>query len=260
MFNSVELNASLIRNVSAFGIFFFAAVIALLPVSAHAQCAKQWDASGQWEIRQGLGGKRVLRLDLKQSGSALSGTASRDGMTGEAFGNADGDDFSIVIDWERFGESNVYRAQVSATGKLSGETWIGPEKKSRDTWYSDQPLTCGWTPGKSRGDLTGRLSANATVKPGLGTGSRLAGPFLVAGAVYFPLPQNPLGQAALHWDAGADHPNAEVWVKYGDSRERVIFAKQSKGVQQIQVQRGVMYTYILMDGRTVLSTVVVLGQ
>jgi hypothetical protein len=191
---------------------------------------------------------------------ALSGTAKRDGMTGEAFGNADGDDFSIVIDWKGFTESNVYRAQVSATGKLSGETWIGPEKRSRDTWYSDQPLTCGWIPGKSRGNLTGRLSATDTAKPGLGTGSRLAGPVLVAGTVYFPPPQNTLGQAPLHWNAGPDHPNAELWVKYGDSRERTIFAKQSKGSQQIQVQRGVMYTYILMDGRTVLATVVVLGQ
>lgn len=83
---------------------------------------------------------------------------------------------------------------------------------------------------------------------------------LVAGNVYFPSPYNPLGLAPLQWDAGPDHPNAEVWVKIGDSRERTIFAKQAKGSQQIQVTRGVMYTYALMDGRNVLATAIVLGQ
>lgn len=86
------------------------------------------------------------------------------------------------------------------------------------------------------------------------------GAFLVAGNVYFPTPNNPVGLAPLQWDAGPDHPNAEVWVKIGDSRERTIFAKQPKGGQQVQVARGLMYTYVLMDGRNVLATAVVRGQ
>ncbi|MBK7392869.1 MAG: hypothetical protein IPI64_06140 [Chloracidobacterium sp.] len=249
MFSSIKIAA-----------FFFFVGIILLPVPAEAQCSKTWDASGVWEIRQGKGGKRVIRLDLKQSGSGLSGKASRDGMTGDVVGDTGGDDFSIAITWEGFDEMNVYRAQVSATGKLSGETYIGPEKRSRDTWYSDQPLTCGWSPGKSRGNLTGRPSANDTAKPGQGVGSRLAAPVLVATQAYFPSPYNVVGQAILQWDAGSAYPNAEVWVKYGGSRERVLFVKQSKGGQQIEVVRGQVYTYALMDGRTVLATAVVVGQ
>ncbi len=251
MFNSIKLAALL---------FFVGSI--LLPVPAEGQCSKTWDASGVWEIRQGKGGKRVIRLELKQSGSGISGKASRDGMTGDVVGDTGGGDFSIAISWKGFDEMNVYRAQVSATGKLSGETYIGSEKRSPDTWYSDQPLTCGWTPGKSRGNLTGRLSANDTARPGqgVGTGTRVGAPFLAAGQVYYTLPQNPIGQAALQWDAGTDHPNAEVWVYLGDSRERTMVAKQSKGGQQIQVIRGVIYRYALIDGRNILATAVVVGQ
>lgn len=249
MFNAIKLAA-----------VFFVIGIILLPVSADAQCSKTWDASGVWEIRQGKNGKRVIRLDLKQSGSGVSGKASRDDMTGNVVGDTGGGDFKIAITWKGFTEMNIYQAQVARTGRLSGETYIGSEKRSPDTWYSDQPLTCGWVSGKSRGDLTGRLAADDTARPGQGVGSRLGGPFLVAGNVYFPAPQNPTGLAPLQWDAGADHPNAEVWVYIGDSRERTIVAKQSKGGQQIQVIRGVMYRYALIDGRNVLATAVVLGQ
>lgn len=228
-------------------------VVALLPVSAKAQCAKQWDASGEWEIRQG---RRTIRLNLKQSGSALSGTASRDvgigmkAVTGDAIGDADGDAFSIAIQWPGFSEYNIYRAQVSATGKLNGETYIGPDKRSRDTWYSEQPLTCGWSPGKSRGNLTAKLSANAPVKTGGAT--LLKGPILVASQAFFPTPYSPTGFVVLTWDAGPDHPNADVWVKYG--RDRSLFMKQPKGGLQVQVQRSQQYTYVLMDDRTVLAT------
>ena len=96
MFNAIKFNASLRHRTLALGVLFFAVVIALLPMSAKAQCAKIWDGSGEWEIRQGAGVRpTVLRLNLEQSGSALSGTASRDMRTGstkgKVFGDVDGD-------------------------------------------------------------------------------------------------------------------------------------------------------------------------
>jgi hypothetical protein len=260
MFNAITFNASLRRNVSVFGLLFFAAVMVLLPIPAQAQCGKTWDASGEWEIRQGRGGKTVTRLDLKQSGSALSGKAYRDAgigtnaMTDNVVGDAEGDTFMIGITWVRNGEITVYRAKVSANGKLEGEVTIGPDKRNRETWYSDQPLTCSWTPGKSRGNLTGKPSANDTAKPGQGIGSRLADPVIVAGQPIFPNPYNPMGFVILSWDAGSAYPNADVWVKYNGSRDRVLLMKQPKGVMQVPAQRGLLYTYVLMDGRTVLGT------
>jgi hypothetical protein len=267
MFNAISY-ASHRCQTAVLGVFFFAAVMVLLPISAHGQCSKTWDASGEWEIRQGpVGRTTVIRLDLKQSGQALSGTASRDGVRtkGKVLGDADGDNFTLAIDGWDGGEYAIYRAKVPraapASGRLEGETYIGSEKRNRDTWYSDQPLTCGWSPGKSRGNLISpRLSANAPVQPGQATASLLKTPNMVASQAFFPVPLNPVGYVVLTWDAGPDHPNAEVWVRYNNSRDRVLLIKQPKGGQQIQVQRGQMYGYVLMDGRSVLATANVVAQ
>ena len=242
--------------------FFFIGAVALLPISANAQCSKTWDASGQWEMRQG---RTLITLNLKQSGSAFSGTATRDvrigskGLEGKAVGDADGNEFSMSILWPG-GVFYAYKAKISPSGELEGGDVFNNGTKTGEKWNGEQPLTCGWSPGKSRGDLTGKPSANDTVKPGQGIGTRLAGPMLVAGPVYYSFPQNPIGQTTLQWDAGPDHPNAELWVKYNNSRERALVVKLPKGGQPVQVRRGLVYTYALMDGRTVLASVVVVGQ
>ncbi|HEV7700993.1 MAG TPA: hypothetical protein VGO43_12240 [Pyrinomonadaceae bacterium] len=256
MFNATKVNASRHRTSGLrVGVVLFAAVIVLLPISANAQCSRTWDASGEWEIHQGSGPRAtVMRLNLTQSGNALSGTASRGGTSSKVEGEADGDNFRLWFNVANSNELLIYAAQVSASGKLAGETYIGSTKRNRDTWYSDQPLTCGWSPGKSRGNLTSRLSANAPVQPGSAAGYLAKGPILVASQPVFPLPSNPVGWFVLTWDAGPAHPNADVWVKYGNSREKVLVMKQPKGGQQIVLQRGQMYTYVLMDDRLVLAT------
>ena len=266
MFNAIKFNASCRNLTSVLGVIFFVVAMALLPISAHAQCARTWDASGEWEIRQGRGGSTVIRLNIKQSGSALSGKASRDGgigtkaVTGDVLGDADGDSFVISIDWLTGGELVIYRAKVSASGKLEGETYVGPNKRNPNSWYSDQPLTCGWSPGKSRGNLTGKLSANDTAKPGQATGSLLKGPSIVASQAVFLTPYTSTGFVVLTWDAGPAHPDADVWVKYNGSRDRVLVMKQPKAGMQVVVQRGQMYTYVLMDGRNVLATATFVAQ
>lgn len=260
MFNAIKFKASRRDRTSMFGVFFFAMAMVLLPISARAQCSKTWDASGEWEIRQGpVARTTVIRLNLQQSGSALSGTASRNVRTGstkgKVTGDADGDNFTLGIDWlDGSGEYTTYRAMVAASGKLEGETYIGPNKRDRDTWYSEQPLTCGWRPGQSRGNLTSRLSASAPVQTSQATGSLLKGPSIVASQAVFPTPYVTTGFVVLTWDAGPDHPNADVWFKSG--RDRVLLMKQPKAGQQIVVQRGQMYEYVLMDGRTVLATAI----
>ncbi len=84
--------------------------------------------------------------------------------------------------------------------------------------------------------------------------------FVAASRPVFSPPFGPTGSAVLTWDAGPEHPNAELWVSYNGSRERTLFIKQPKGAQQVQVQRGLAYTYVLMDGRNVLATTTVVGQ
>ena len=88
-------------------------------------------------------------------------------------------------------------------------------------------------------------------EPGQASQSSL-GATISASQAFFPTPATHTGFVVLTWDAGPDHPNADLWVSYG--RERVLFVKQPKGGQQIPVQRGQQYSYVLMDGRNVLAT------
>ena len=70
MFNAIKFNVLRRHRTAVFGVFFIALLMVLLSISAKAQCSKTWDASGEWEISQGLGAGTVFRLNLKQSGNA----------------------------------------------------------------------------------------------------------------------------------------------------------------------------------------------
>lgn len=94
-----------------------------------------------------------------------------------------------------------------------------------------------------------------------GTGQANSGTAsLNASRTIFQSPYSPMGTAVVTWDAGQDHPNAELWVKYNNAGERVPLVKQPKGTQQIAIQRGLSNTYILVDGRIILATTVVVGN
>jgi hypothetical protein len=64
------------------------------------------------------------------------------------------------------------------------------------------------------------------------------------------------GKTTLTWDAGEDHPNAEVWVKVDDQDETKVVA-QGKGTLQVAVVPGKTYVYTLKDKGQVLATVTV---
>ncbi|MFN2393572.1 MAG: hypothetical protein ABR566_16615 [Pyrinomonadaceae bacterium] len=254
-----------IRRTPLICSLLFAMVIALLPISAQAQCAKQWDGSGEWEIRQGTGAGTIVRLNLKQSGSALSGEASREvragerggsatkTVTGKVIGDADGSDFSLQIDWSDMpGEFISYKGKILTSGRAEGKMFLNGSQTSRASWYSVQPLTCGWSPGKSRGNLT-------EPKP----------PFINAGQVIRPSPAHPYS-VYLGWDGGPDHPGAQVWVSVNGGAETQVPSgilvqydvfKQPK-VPAIELRvpmelRGSTYKFVLKDGGKTLSTVVV---
>lgn len=243
------------------GVLGFVVVNILLPISGAAQCARIWDATGDWKIRQGARGSTVVQLSLEQSGSAISGTAIRNEARGNVLGDADGDSFSISIDWLNGGEMSIYRARISAAGKLQGETSIGPNKRNPETWYGEVTLTCPTGPIRSTGRIKPfpRLSANAPAQPGQATQSVVRKAFVVA-RPYFPTIYEKIGFADIAWDAGADHPNAELWVKYDGSRERSLLFKVPTGTQRVGVNRGRIYTYVLMDGRRVLAEVTFVAQ
>jgi hypothetical protein len=254
MSNSIKFKASLPDRTSMVGVFFFAAVIVLLPISTRAQCS-DWTAAGEWRLMQGTRGFGFdpVDLQLEQKGTAISGTASRRaiGVHGPVSGTLNGDTLSLEIAWSD-GQTSVYTSKVLPTGKLQGEMYYKDSGKVNDPWYSEGELACKTLIGGRSIGSSGRgprLPGNAPVQTGA---SLLKGPVLVASQAVFPTPYTSTGFVVLTWDAGPDHPNADIWFKSG--RERVLLMKQPKGGQQIVVQRGQMYEYVLMDGRTVLAT------
>ena len=79
-------------------------------------------------------------------------------------------------------------------------------------------------------------------------------PGIVATQVLFPAPTSPTGLVVLTWDAGPDHPYAEVWFKVNGGDE-VFVVERGKGSLQVPVERGRQYVYILTDAGTTLATV-----
>src|SRR5689334_21607491 len=96
-----------------------AAVLALLPNSARAQCSTGWDVRGKHTFVQ-PGAQAYSRLELEQNGRVVTGTAiatlnRSDGgaqlITGPVDGTIDGDRFSIQIFWNNK-QTGVYNATV----------------------------------------------------------------------------------------------------------------------------------------------------
>ena len=67
------------------------------------------------------------------------------------------------------------------------------------------------------------------------------------------------GTTTLTWDAGPNHPYAEVWVTVDGGDERKI-VEQGKGSRQVQVRAGKTYLYILTDSGKQLATTTVKGN
>jgi len=248
----------------------FAAILAFLPISAQAQCA-QWDAGGDWEIQQSNG--YTLYLHLTQSGKTITGKSTYGTTTGgtkflgvllaggdpsihtdNVSGNIEGDDFYALI-----GTAGVYRGKVGSSGRLDGNTYDQNNPSSQATWFSSRTMKCAPPPAPPapkpiRSSGKARPSQPAPPSP---PPAPMKVPGIVASQAIFPTPYTPVGFVILTWDAGPDHPNAQVWVKINGS-PKIPVLKQPKGGLQQNVQRGGTYEYLLTDkaGKTLASVVV----
>jgi hypothetical protein len=69
----------------------------------------------------------------------------------------------------------------------------------------------------------------------------------------------PFGTADLTWTAGTRHPNAEVRLQV-NGQDHGIVGKGAQGGMQIQVVKGRVYVYTLMDSGQLLGTAQVAGK
>ena len=278
----MTLNSRLTRQVLAvlaplLCSLLFAAVVALLPISAGAQCRTGWDASGELGITQ-RGQLPTNRLVLQQKGRVLTGTASYSYVTGDrkflgvttvggdavsvdgtVDGTIDGDSFSIQIFWSNR-QIGVYNGKVLPSGRLDGEAWEKASPHLRQTWYSVGVLKCPPPPPV----IPKVLKSTGKAKPAP-TPAPPKPPFLIASLPVIPTPFHPLGIVVLGWDGGPDNPNVEVWVSIDNGAEIPAFSiehtsqspvwKQPKtaGIQ-LNLQRKHHYKFALKAGSATLST------
>jgi hypothetical protein len=264
MFNAIS-KASHRCQTAVLGVFFFAAVMVLLPTSAQAQCSN-WDASGSWYIVQG-NPSFYIRLELDQKGRVLTGRTTQGKLDknleryeqtiGTVDGTIDGDKFYVQIFWTK-GDTGVYNAKVLPSGRLDGE---GYEKRSpnvRVPWHSEGVLKCAPLPPSAIPQSTPprpkqtQSSGKAKKTEPAPPPPPMKVPGIVASQVIFE-PPYPTGFVILTWDGGPDHPYAEVWVKVGEGDETFV-VEQGKGERRVTVERNKTYLYILTDAGKTLST------
>jgi hypothetical protein len=142
------------------GLLAFAFCLAA-PVTAAAQApCVQWDASGNWWIKQS--NDIDVHMDLRQDGSTITGTASSwrlevgetilgIGQQGDDYvwlsngsldGTVQGDRFDVQIYWTTNGQIGVYSGEIGPRGRMEGTTHDRRKPSSRASWFSSIPLKC----------------------------------------------------------------------------------------------------------------------
>jgi len=245
------------------GSLLFAAVLALLPISAAAQCAK-WDAGGEWSISQ-RGQLSSIYLTMMQKGRVITGKAEhwiddgdggRKKLHGIVDGTIDGDSFSVQIFWNN-DTTGVYNGKVLPSGRLDGEAYEKNTPKILVAWHSDGVLKCPPPPPVIPKVLKSTGKARPAPKPP-------TPPFIIAGQPIIPTPTHPFGIVPLGWDGGPDHPKVEVFVSMDNGAEIPAFSmeipaqapvwKQPKASIPLQLQRYHHYKFVLKAAGKTLST------
>ncbi|MFT3744326.1 MAG: hypothetical protein QM785_08520 [Pyrinomonadaceae bacterium] len=242
-------------------------VLVGMPIVAAAQC-KSWYVGGAWEVEQrGLTYKIVLTLD--QNGKQLTGKAGISTNKGypavNVYGTVEGDLVNFRILWID-GSVGIYDGQFLPGGRLDG---YGYEKKTpniRHMWQSSKKFKCP-PPPSFNVPLNGYKGKpkptpdNSTTKPKTEEPPPppMKVPGIIASQVIYSLPGAYTGTVVLTWDAGPDHPYAEVWYKVNNGDD-IFLVEQGKGSRQMPVDRGKYYTYILTDSGQTLATVNVVGN
>jgi len=258
----VEKTRNLINKRMAFFCgLFVAAVLALLPISAGAQC-KSWEAGREMLIMQpGFQSK----LTIEQNGAVITGKAlgivrEKDGSRmltaqGNVDGTFDGNNFSIQIYWYN-DHTGVYNGKVRPSGRLDGEAYEKRSPNVRLPWHTDEALKCAPPPPVIPKVIksSGRKPAAKPEPP--------KPPFIIAGQPI--ITPNPIASVYLGWDGGPDHPKVEVWLSIDNGVEIPAFSiefvqghpvfKQPKASVSIALNKGRHYKFVLKDGDKTLSS------
>jgi hypothetical protein len=249
-------------------------LLALLPSSLEAQCG-QWNVSGGWYLIQG---NDHMTVDLQQNGNVVTGTVSNDVKTsryyesktvhGTVDGTVEGDNFNFQIFWPE-GLTGVYQGKFRASGRLEGKTHDKSKPSSRAVWHSDGVMKCADaavvepTAPTPKPKSSGKMPAPAPVDKPIKSSGKMPKetvPTIKANPVAVTIPQGQShGRTTLTWDGGPDHPDAEVWMKDTQGKERLV-VQQGKGTRSVTVELGKNYQVILMDAGEQLARAAVLTR
>jgi hypothetical protein len=178
---------------------------------------------------------------------------------GDVFGIVDGSNITLDMEWDdRSG--GYYTGVIGPTGIIRGTVHVDQENPTNNwRWISKVRMKCVDYPGKYPTPTP--FAAPAQPSPKRLISHKGEGPTDAAAPAGVPriAAFNKPGQAStqvLTWDAGRDHPYAQVWVKV-DGADETKVVEQGKGTREMTVEAGKTYQYILTDSRQQLATTTV---
>ena len=113
------------------------AMLALSPSLVEALCVK-WDVSGKWNIEQELPTTAHVELDVSQSGTEITGTATYNGQPGKVKGTIVGEDFNVEISgttWKHVFRGVVGPERIAGVMRVEGAS-------EPIVWYSTSAMKC----------------------------------------------------------------------------------------------------------------------
>jgi hypothetical protein len=266
----------------ALGGFVFTSLFALPAPPVEAEC-EQWNVGHGWRFKQGT---TNVDLDLHQNGTVVTGTATHmtytpDGshgksrVDGDVDGTVEGDHFAVHIQWDN-NTTGVYDGTIRPSGRIEGTGYNQATPRIKVRWHSETSMVCADTaaqpinPAPPPIKSSGKMPAEPTPKPIKSSGkfrpsspptqSSAAAPTIKANPVAVTIPEGQShGRTTLTWDAGPDHPDAEVWMKDMQGEERLV-VQQGKGTRSVTVERGKNYQVILTDAGQQLARAAVLTK
>ena len=114
---------------------FIIVLSALSPFAVEALCVR-WDVRGKWKIEQ-ENPIAHIEVDLRQSGTEITGTATYDGQPGKVKGTLVGENFNVEISGATW--KHVFRGVVGPE-RIAGVMREG-EGEPR-IWYSTTAMNC----------------------------------------------------------------------------------------------------------------------
>ena len=239
-------------------------ILVLIASPAEAQCPQGWDISGVWGLKQSNQAEpNQMTLGVQRGGVIIQGTASyrkeSTRVKGVVTGNLTGDSVYMEINWSN-GLTGVYSGTIGPRGKLQGTSYEKGSPSVKVSWNSTRPMICRQAPKPGMGLPPPPAQQQPqkpveTAPPPASTST--TPPFISARPT---MPRAAVGESAatttLTWDAGDDHPYAEVWVQVNNAPEYFL-VEQGKGTRTVNVMPGNTYRYSLTDSGRKLATATV---